>query len=517
MNFETSIFRKSNLLPLGMGMVMGSMSVNAVAAEPAEKPKKDKEKPMNVLFIMSDDMRTDLNVYGVPHVHTPNIDKLASEGVMFRNNYCQYPLSGPSRTSMMSGFYPTTSSIYNNSPWFGADHPDWVSFTMWFKNHGYTTYGSGKIYHAGIEDTESFTYGGKKRMRNKGVGDFKPGYVSYEDHRAFVARMKAADEERRHSSDRWDAVEGEMVSRQGDTNTANRTIEYIKQAAERDEPFFITCGLVKPHSPFVAPKEFFDLYNVNDIPLPTDFASLPMVPIGFPEGSIRENTADVFISRPATAEEAREYILAYWACISYVDWNVGRVVAALEEAGLRDETIIVFCSDHGFQLGEKGKWSKAGSLWERGTNAPLIIVDPRAKGNGQVCRRIVENIDIYPTMVDLCGLPKNEAIEGESIAPLLDDPNMEWNSVAYSVWDNHGKGVTGVTVRDEKYRYAEFFGVGAGQFLIDEENDPNELVNLAYDPAYADVVARMKALTDKLVEGQRELTKEEAEAQGLLK
>ncbi len=515
MNRETSLFRKSGFLPLSMGLVLGSMSVDAVAAEPADKPaKKDKEKPMNVLFIMSDDMRTDLNVYDVPYVHTPNLDKLASQGVVFRNNYCQYPLSGPSRTSMMSGFYPTTSKIYNNSPWFGADHPDWISFTMYFKNHGYTTYGSGKIYHAGIEDTESFVYGGKPRMRNQGVGDFKPSYVSYEDHRKFVEMMKEADMKRRYTSDRWDAIEGEEAERQSDTQVANKTIEYIKEAAKKDEPFFITCGLVKPHSPFVAPKQFFDLYDVNDIPLPVDFASLPMVPLNFPEGSIRENTADVFISRPASPEEAREYIRAYWACISYVDWNVGRVVAALDEAGLRESTIIVFCSDHGFQLGEKGKWSKAGSLWERGANAPLIIVDPRAKGNGQVSHRIVENLDIYPTMVDLCGLPKNEAIEGESIAPLLDDPDMEWDNVAYTVWDNHGKGVTGVSVRDEKWRYSEYYGVGAGAFLIDEENDPNELTNLVDDPKYADVVARMHALAAKHVEGQRELTKEEAEALG---
>src|SRR5690606_33923250 len=152
----------------------------------------------------------------------------------------------------------------------------------------------------------------------------------------------------------------------------------------------------------------------DDINLPPDFAPRPTVPEGFPAGSIRMSTADLFIGREATPEQAREMIRAYLACVSYVDWNVGRVLAELDGLGLRDNTIVVFWGDHGYQLGEKGKWSKAGSLWEQGTRVPFIIHDPRAKGNGQSSPRVVELLDIYPTLVDLCGLPSYEGLEGRS-------------------------------------------------------------------------------------------------------
>lgn len=156
-------------------------------------------------------------------------------------------------------------------------------------------------------------------------------------------------------------------------------------------------------------------------------------------------------------------------------------------------------------LGEKGKWSKAGSLWEEATNTPLVVVDPRAKGNGKVTYRITENLDIYPTLVELCGLPKNEYLEGKSFAALLDNPEAEFDKPAYTVWDNHGKGITGVGIRTERWRYAEFYGVGAGRMLIDEVNDPHELVNLADQPDLASLVEKFHQMAEEYVKGQREL------------
>ncbi|MBO6237570.1 MAG: sulfatase-like hydrolase/transferase, partial [Bacteroidales bacterium] len=251
-------------------------------------------------------------------------------------------------------------------------------------------------------------------------------------------------------------------------------------------------------------------YKDVEIPLAEDFCAWPMIPRGFPAGAIREINADVFINRRCSPEEAREALRAYWACISYVDWNVGRLIAALDEEGLADNTIIVFCVDHGMQMGEKGKWSKAGSLWEEGTNTPLVVVDPRAKANGKVTYRITENLDIYPTLVELCGLPAKPDLEGTSFARLLDDPEAEFDKPAYTVWNNHGKGVTGVGIRTERWRYAEYFGAGAGCMLIDEVNDPHELVNQADQPEHAELVARFHKLAQDYVKGQRELTKEEA-------
>lgn len=513
---------KNNNIPLGIGILASSLpAIPALAAEPENK-EKDR---MNVLFIMSDDMRTDWNCYGTPQMHTPNFDKLASQGVLFQHNYCQYPLSGPSRTSLLSGHSPVSTKIYDNSPWWGADHPEWHSLPMYFKENGYTTYVSGKIFHSGIEDSDAWDYGGWPRMRNKGVGDFKPSYVSDEEHRLWVEsrgggknlikvngkrEMLPTDEfnvGHGAESDRWGPDEYRYAS---ETENTDKAIQYIKDAAGRDEPFFIACGYSKPHTPCLAPQRFFDLYDIKDIPVAEDYCSYPMVPRGFPKASIREINADVFINRRASYDEARSFTLAYWACISYVDWNVGRLIAALDEAGLRDSTIIVFCVDHGFMLGEKGKWSKAGSLWEEGTNVPLLIVDPRAKGNGKVTYRITENLDIYPTLIELCGLPENKDLEGKSFARLLDDPDAEFDKPAYSVWNNHGKGVSGCAIRTEKWRYAEFYSNGGGAMLIDEVNDPHELVNLVDQPEYKDLVAKFHEMAQEYVKGQRELTAAEA-------
>lgn len=499
-----------NLLPLGLGLLSGTAL--AMGAEPQK---------MNVLFIMSDDMRPDWNCYGVPQVHTPNFDKLASQGVLFQHNYCQYPLSGPSRTSMLSGHRPTSTRIYDNSPWWGADHPEWLSLPMYFKQNGYTTYVSGKIFHAGIEDSEAWDFGGWPRRRNEGVGDFQPSHFSEEEHRLWVEargggknlikkngkREIIPTDEYNMShgahSDTWGPDEQQYISEE--TNT-DKAIDFIRQAAgKKGEPFFIACGYSKPHTPCKAPKRFFDLYDINDIPLADDYCAYPMIPRDFPAGAIRDINADVFINRRASPEDAKSFTLAYWACISYVDWNVGRLIQALDEAGLRESTIIVFCVDHGFMLGGKGKWSKAGSLWDGGVHTPLLIVDPRAKGNGKVSYRITENLDIYPTLVDLCGLPENKMLEGKSFASLLDNPEAEFDKPAYSVWNNHGKGVTGVSIRTERWRYAEFYGAGAGVMLIDEVNDPDELVNLADQPELKDIVARFHQLAEDYVKGQKEL------------
>jgi arylsulfatase A-like enzyme len=252
---------------------------------------------------------------------------------------------------------------------------------------------------------------------------------------------------------------------------------------------------VKPHSPPTAPRRFFDLYDAAKIELPPDFAPMPTVPAGFPKAAIRPRNADLFIGRPASEHEAREVIRAYLASLSWCDWNVGRVLAELDRLGLRENTIVVFVADHGYQLGEKGKWSKAGSLFEMGTRVPMIISAPGAQGNGQASLRIVQSLDIYATLVELCGLKLPEGNEGRSLTHLLNRPDAAWQHPAYSVWSEDGETLHGVAVRTEKWRYAEFGPDGRnGAMLFDPHADPFEMKNLADDPKYAKVRAELSPL-----------------------
>jgi iduronate 2-sulfatase len=449
------------------------------------------EERMNVLLIVSDDLRTELGCYGSQLAKTPNIDKLATEGVRFDRAYCQFPLCNPSRSSMLTGRHPTTTGVLGNRQWFGATHPAFVSLPRYFRENGYTTLRAGKIFHGGIDDVEAWTDGGEERFFGEGAAAPVPRQDRDEPLAESAGRPALTKEQR---SDRWIVLEGER-EKSGDHRVADRAIRYLKEHS--NEPFFLGCGFSKPHSPLEAPQRFYNMFDVNSIPLPVDFAETPTVPVGFPAGSIRPRNADLFIGRDASPEEAKEMIRAYLASTTWMDWNVGRVLAALDELGLREKTIVVFWGDHGYQLGEKGKWSKAGSLWEQGIRVPLVIHDPRARGNGKMCPRIVQSIDIYPTLTELCALPAPKGLDGVSLAPLLNDPRTPWDRPAYTVWSEDGKTLSGVSVRTERWHFAEFFGRGRGKMLIDPQNDPNELINLADMAEHAEVVAELSKLANE--------------------
>ena len=458
-------------------------------------------RKMNVLFLMSDDMRVEIGCYGSMFgAKTPNLDALAKSGVRFDRNYCQFPLCNPSRASLLTGRNPTRTSVLGNRTDFRTAHPDWTTLPQLFKNNGYVTVRAGKIYHGGIDDAKSWgETSDKGGTTDDGSG--VPVGKTVEIPRAEIPMPGdvlpplPADTTRAGYSDRIVVLEGNGEGH-GDYLTADRTIENLRKY--KDQPFFIACGFVKPHSPPTAPQRFFDLYDVNDIKLTPDFAAWPTVPPGFPSAAIRKRNADLFIGRGATEAAAKEVIRAYLASISWTDWNLGRVIAELERLGLRDNTIIVFVADHGYQLGEKGKWSKAGSLFKMGTRVPLIISAPGVNGNGQASARIVESLDIYPTLVELCGLPKQSEIEGESLAPLLKNPQADWDKPGFSVWSEDGQTLHGVAVRTEKWRYAEYGKEGVnGAMLFDPHTDPLEMKNLADDEKHKPVVAELSALTRK--------------------
>jgi arylsulfatase A-like enzyme len=432
----------------------------------------------NVLFIISDDLRTEPGCYG-GLAKTPNIDALAATSVRFERAYCQFPLCCPSRTSLLTGRYPLTTGVVGNRTWFGHEHPDYVSLPMLFQQHGYVTLRAGKIFHGGLDDTNAWTEGGEERIYDlRGQADATRRL----DRRPATPPAK---------SDQWNVLAGDG-EQHADFRAADGAIEFLGKY--QDRPFFLGCGFENPHSPLSAPQRFYNLYNVDDITLPPDFAPRPTVPPGFPPAAIRAKNADLFVGRDATPQAAKEMIRAYLAATSYLDWNVGRVLAEVDRLGLREKTIIVFWGDHGYQLGEKGKWSKAGSLYEQGARVPLVVFDPHAAGNGKPCPRVVETLDLYPTLVELCGLPHPAGLEGRSLVPLLGDPDAEWNHPAFTIWSEDGRTATGISVRTANWRYTEYTGPRGGAVLFDETADPHEMHDLSDDPKYAKVCAELSAL-----------------------
>lgn len=460
----------------------------------------------NVLFLISDDLRPELGCYGSKLAKTPNIDALAQHGVRFDRAYCQFPLCNPSRASLLTGRRPTVTKVLGNRTWFGDTNPDLISLPKLFRQNGYVTIRAGKIFHGGIDDTDAWTVGGESRKYSETAN-------ATAAEKPVNARKVAPNDEESEPVDGAATAKGpakdrgsdriiilpDDASRHGDTRAADRAIEFLRE--HRESSFFLGCGFVKPHSPPTAPQRFFDLYDVATIPLPQSFKPRPTVPEGFPKASIRAKNADLFIGRDATETEAREMTRAYLASISFMDWNVGRVLAELDALGLREKTIIVFWGDHGYHLGEMGKWSKAGSLFELGTRCPLIIALPKAAGNGQGCPRVVEAVDVYQTLCELCRITPPSGTEGRSLAPFLQQPQLPSNRPAFSIWSEDGKSVWGATVRTERYRYAKFLGGGGGAMLFDETADPAETTNRFGDPTLADVQAELVGLLERYLAG----------------
>ncbi len=461
----------------------------------AEKPNR-----MNVLFIISDDLRAETGSYGGKAI-TPNLDRLANQGVQFDRAYCQYPLCNPSRTSMLFGRHLVNTRLFSNRVWMGDRQPDWVSLPRWFKQNGFTTMRAGKIFHGGaLDDTKAWSEGGEKRRWGEDPKPEPEGSTKQPNSKSSATQDMTKSER----SDRWTIIDGENGEGYLDYMVADLTIDYLNKVKDQEKPWFIACGFVKPHSPLEAPQRFFDMYDLKSIELPTGFAPRPTVPDGFPTGSIRQRNDDLFIGRDASPEQAKKMIRAYYASTSWMDWNAGRVLDELERLELHENTIVVFWGDHGYQLGERGKWSKAGSLWEQGCRVPTIIYDPRVEGNGQVSPRITQSIDLYPTLVELCGLPMPDGLDGLSLRSLLADPQAPWQHPAYTVWSENGSTVsgwpnpdatlTGVSIRTERWHFVEFFGNGSGKMLLDPLNDPYETNNLASDSAYTEVVKELSKL-----------------------
>lgn len=451
----------------------------------------------NVLFVVSDDLDCRIRCYGDPVAITPNIDRLAARGVRFDRAYCQYPLCNPTRSSVLSGMYPVTTGVLDNNTYLVLDQGQ-KTMPEYFEQQGYSVTQLGKIFHG---PNRGIQRGAAKPTQAQGQQAW-----FFPDERAKQQAEDPSLWSRTHSPYRnlvipnpgqyaWANVYG--PSKDGDPGPdaplADQAIDVLQNATKGGNPFFLALGFIRPHVPLTAPKEFFDLYNVDAMPLPADFDTEPRPIEGYPRDEFRQN-ADLFAGRSFTVREARQAMRAYYACTTYMDAQLGRVLDKLGQTGLANNTIVVLWGDHGWHLGEKGMWAK-GTLFEASARGPVIICDPRFKMRGQVCTRVVQYLDLYPTLVDLCRIRAAPWLEGTTLAPLLANPKGTWNRPAYTfqVRDWY----LGRSVRNERWRYTEWDEGRRGAALFDHDTDPQEMRNLAQNPSYGKAVQEMSAVLRK--------------------
>ena len=435
---------------------------------------------LNVLLIMADDLNDDMGTFGHKMVRTPNLDRLAARGVRFDRAYTQFPLCSPSRVSLLTGLRPDTTKIYELQTNFRTILPDAVTLPQMFKRNGYVAARVGKIYHygnpgdigtSGLDDPASWDLAVNPRGVDKDEETKLTNLTPTRGLGSALAYYASPASDEQHT----------------DGKVASEVIALLEK--NKDRPFFIGAGFYRPHCPFIAPKKYFDMYPLERIAAPkwspADVQKVP-VPAWFtmpPNWSVSE-------------DGVRATIQAYYASISFLDANVGRVLDALDRLGLAQNTVVVFISDHGYLLGERGQWMKQ-MLFERSARAPLIVAGPGVAATGQASQRIVEFVDLYPTLADLTGLKPPSGLHGRSLTPLLKDPRIAWNRPAITQVrrGNPANGFfMGYTVRTEQWRYTEWDDGKQGIELYDEMVDPAELRNLAGEPGTSKIIAQMKGL-----------------------
>ena len=459
-------------------LLMAALIVTAFATSlPADSPKR------NVLFIAVDDLRPELGCYGVSGIHSPNIDKLAATGTLFNRAYCQQAVCNPSRVAVLTGLRPESSGVLNLPTFFRTKVPDVVTLPQHFKANGYYTQRFGKIYHTGHgngDDALSWSEpdNGLKpspKQANQQLPKAKPNPKP----KANPAKGKKQYD---HSNQPPTGAPDVPDSKLEDGKIADAAIASLRE--HQQEPFFLAVGFIKPHLPFIAPKKYWDLYDADAI-APARFQKLPVGAPDYASNNSAELRAyqDIPKQGPISEADAKHLKHGYYASVSYMDAQVGRVLATLDELKLRENTVIVLWGDHGWQLGEHGTWTKH-TAWEIATRAPLLISLPSGK-SAQKCDALVEFVDMYPTLVEVCKLPPVAGLEGTSLVPLLKDPSRPWKSAAFSVWPKaipkQGPGM-GRAIRTDRYRLVEWKADKhpvAAYELYDHTRDPDETINLA--------------------------------------
>lgn len=444
---------------------------------------------MNVLFIISDDLTaTAVSAYENKACQTPNIDKLAAEGIKYTRAYCQYPVCGPSRASFMSGYYPNATTTFGYVSGRKNIGPDRKTWSQLFKDNGYHTARVSKIFHMGVpihieegsngtDDEASWT----ERFNSQGPEWKAPGDGELvQGNPDGTLPIKGGNVMTIVKADGDDLVHS-------DGKTAQKASALIRQY--KDSTFFLAVGFVRPHVPFVAPKSYFNPYPHNQVILPEkvegDWDDIP------PRG-INYVTS---VNGKMNEEQEKKAVAAYYASVAYMDAQVGKVLNTLKEEGLEDNTIVIFTSDHGFHLGEHQFWMKV-SLHEESARVPLIIKVPGKKP--AVCNSFVELIDLYPTVSELIGLQYSEHLQGKSLVKTIENPSHKVRDMAFSVT----QGGKTFLLRDDNWAYIQYDeDASSGMELFDMNNDPKQFNNLAHEPDFAHIVSEFQTkLKDKLVE-----------------
>jgi len=451
---------------------------------------KHKKSPTNVLFIIADDLRPQLGCYGEKQMVTPNIDRLASQGIVFEHAYCQQALCAPSRASMLSGLRPDATGVHGLKTRLSDTLPDHITLPRYFKENGYETLSLGKVYHNTGDDPKAWSI---KPLRIKSpLYATGPGLQSVQENRKLHPDLK------------WPfGVPTEIAAGPDNSYNDGRLTDQVVAELNRvkDRPFFLFAGYSKPHLPFNAPRKYWDMYDPGKIKLPAN----PFPPKGitpYTQGDYAELRLFYGIPtapNPVPEEQARHLLHGYYACVSFLDAQVGRLLAELDRLKLRENTIVLLWGDNGLKLGEHGSWSKS-TNFEIDTRVPLIVSAPGLGSAGKHTTALVESIDIYPTLCELCGLKSPAPVcQGTSFAPLLSHPDRTFKKAAYSQYPRYlTPRIMGYSVRTERYRYTEWRNVASGQVLArelyDHLVDPGENINIAGFPAYVAAIIELEQI-----------------------
>lgn len=479
---STIVTRRSLLRTLTTAGLGGFAGIGHAAAQ----------KP-NVLFIAVDDLRPELNCYGRNWIKSPNIDRIASQGMVFNRAYCQQAVCSPSRSSLLTGTRPDSTKVWDLVTHFRDAEPNIATLPQHFKQNGYFVQGLGKIFHPGYDDPRSWS-----------VPWQTPKAPTY----AKLKTSDVVDEDKQAKKKEGPAFEAGDVADNfyKDGMVADQAVKTLRDIASKSEPFFFAVGFAKPHLPFIAPKKYWDLYDPSQIKL----APNPYHPKDAPDYALTNsnelrNYTNMPAEGPIPDNLARQLKHGYYAAVSYTDAQIGKVLDELERLGLRKNTIVVMWGDHGWKLGEHGEWAKH-TNFENDANAPLVLSVPGMKNGGKHTDALVEFVDIYPTLAELAGLSLPGHLEGTSFKPLLDDPNRKWKPAAFSQYPR--KRLMGYSMRTDRYRFTVWVGredhtkVDAIE-LYDHQADPQENVNIAVLPANKALVASLMVQWKKGWQGAR--------------